>query len=113
MDTQDGLLANIVAIKEAKKRNLDLESHRTTALTKELIEKSDIILFMEPIHVLKSLTRFPLLNISKYYLLGLLADPPLTSKVAVDPYGRDAETFETTFQIIESACNKLNNLIKH
>ncbi len=110
--THNGLSADPSANEEAKKRGLDLGAHKTSVLTKELIEMHDLILFMEPRHILKAAVNFNTKYINKYLLLGLLADPPFTTQTIDDPYGRSAEVFEATFKTIESACDKLNNLIK-
>jgi len=111
LHTQDGLTANAVAREEAKKRGVNLEAHKTTVLTEELIQQHNIIFLMEPIHFLKSIFLFPSQGSKKYLLLGLLADPPLTTSITIDPYGKGIEVFENTFKTIESACNKLNNVI--
>ncbi len=108
---KNGLSANEVAKSSAQTRGINLDSHRTSVLTKELIQKHDIILLMEPMHFFQALKSFPSLGTKKFFLCGLIADKRLSTKLITDPYGRDSSIFEKVFITIESACNNLNNLI--
>lgn len=108
LETNDGLNANQDAIINGKNRGIDLTNHRTSILTTEKINQYDLILFMEPIQIIKALIKFPLQrNWNKYILLGELSEESLRTKVIMDPYGQDQSVFNKVFMIIESACNNL------
>lgn len=45
--TEDGLHPMLNAIEDAKRLNLDIQNHRSRVVTKELVERSNLILVME------------------------------------------------------------------
>lgn len=110
LSTRPGLKANESAIQEAKKRGLNLESHLTKVATREMIQNFDIIFCMEPTQALK-ITRSLTNQEKPALLLGLFADEDLQTKTITDPYGLSDNVFSNTFQVIESACININQII--
>ncbi len=103
-NTNDGLPANGDAIRISKNFKLDLSSHQTQSLTKELIDKSTIILAMEPSHVLK-LSAISFASLKKTFLLSALDE--LKNISVIDPYAKSDQVFNDTFNRIKLSVEKL------
>jgi predicted ATP-grasp superfamily ATP-dependent carboligase/protein-tyrosine-phosphatase len=104
LDTTAGKPAYPLAITTSVKHGVDLRHHRTTVLSKELVDKADIILAMELVHNTMLFRQFPEAR-KKTFLLGHFAPDPLTD--IRDPYGGSSEEFEECYALIVKACDGL------
>jgi protein-tyrosine-phosphatase len=104
LDTTPGKPAYPMASLVSMKRGIDLSAHRTTAISKELIDAADLILVMELAHIDTLHKLFPQ-ACEKTYLLGHFSSKPVTD--IRDPYGKAAEEFEQCYELIMKACNGL------
>ena len=90
------------AIKVAKEYQIDLTAHRSTLLTKQLVEQSDMIVCMEEWHI-GAIRRKFFSTKEKLFLLSLLCSGENNSFVKYnisDPYGKPEAAFDETFQRI-------------
>ena len=100
-----------IAIRIAGSRGIDLHSHVPVQVSKRLVQKSDIVLAMEPkqIQLLKS--KYPEYS-DKFFLLSLfhkqLFQQDSWNKYHIaDPYGRSNEEFSQCFAKIECCVDSL------
>jgi predicted ATP-grasp superfamily ATP-dependent carboligase/protein-tyrosine-phosphatase len=104
LDTTAGKPAYPLAAMISKKCGIDLGSHLTTVISKDMIEKADLILVMEITHTQMLFRLFPEAR-TKTVLLGHLSPDPLTD--IRDPYGGTPEEFEQCYALIVKACDGL------
>jgi protein-tyrosine-phosphatase len=83
----DGAPAMPEAIAAARERGLDLDAHRTKALTPALVESADHILVMTPEHGRRVQDLFPAASV--------------TCLDVEDPIGRGAAAYEAAWQQLE------------
>lgn len=91
-----------LAIVTSSQHDLDLSMHRTTVISKELVERSDLILVMELVHNTMLFRKFPEAS-EKTFLLGHFSSRPVTQ--IRDPYGGTREEFERCYALIGQACD--------
>ena len=87
---------------------VDLDLHRTTPVTIDLVWWADLVLVMEPEHVVQ-LRAFTREGRSKTFLLGHFASRAAT--VIRDPYAGTPEDFRRCYAIIDNACEGFLSLI--
>ncbi len=104
LDTTAGRPAYPLAETISKKCGIDLRPHLTTVISKDMVEKADLILVMEIVHTKMLFRSFPEAR-TKTVLLGHFSDNPLTE--IQDPYGVTPEAFERCYALIVQACNGL------
>lgn len=104
LETTSGKPAYPLAIDTSVKHDVDLRHHRTTAISKELVEKADLILVMELAHNTMLFRLFPEAR-QKTFLLGHFSPDPRTD--IRDPYGGTPEDFEGCYALIVKACDGL------
>ncbi len=107
--TKNGLPADSNAIIHARIFDIDLSSHKTTKVERELLESSKLILAMEPWHIVNILLISPSL-FNKTFLLSTL-DTELDSST-IDPYNKQQIVFENSFKRIRNCLNKLVEIIE-
>ena len=100
--------ANEDAVKAARKRGVDLESHRTTPIMYLVLKKTDLLVAMEPWQV--EYMKTYLMRDHHYTLLGLWYKPVLPH--IQDPYGASPEYFERCFKYIEESVHVISKKIK-
>ncbi len=94
-----GLPASAGALGAAGRHGLELKDHRSSPLSRPLIEWADLILTMGPSHRLRVLE---LGGGGKTTLLGEFAEGGGEGGLAVpDPYGGADEVYEATFLTLE------------
>lgn len=102
LDTTPGKEAYPLATITSRDYGIDLERHRTTSVSAELVRKADVILVMELVHIRQLLARFPDAG-RKTFLLGHFAqERPLTD--IQDPYGGTPEEFTRCYSFLSTAC---------
>lgn len=96
----EGKPASVEAVAVAERNDLDLSGHRSTPLTPDLVEASDLILVMSPSH-LTSVAQFG--GEGRMALLGAFADGAdgFDGAPVPDPFGGDEEVYEETFRTLE------------
>lgn len=90
----DGAPASDGALLVALERHLDLGSHRSQPLTRELVEQSDLVLTMGEAHLERVLA---LGGAGKTHLLSAYGVPDAEPRSIADPYGGDLEGYRVTF----------------
>ena len=105
LDAENGQTAYPLAISVSKSFGVDLNHHRTRALTKELVENADVVLVMDPAQRQQLVGRFPKLR-DKTYLLGHFSREHPATEIA-DPYGGSVSEFAQCYDLITSACDGL------
>lgn len=106
--TENGLPADSDAIKHARIFNVDLSHHRTTKIQKELLENANLILAMEPWHMLNSFLISPRTYKKTFLLSTLDTDPNPTT---IDPYNKPQSVFEYSFNRIRGCLVKLVEML--
>jgi protein-tyrosine phosphatase len=100
---RDGDCANTVASERAAARGVDLSAHRATSAAAFRIHRGDLLAAMEPAQ-LPALAKLG----APATLLGLWATPPRPH--LEDPYGLCAAYFDTCFEVIDSAVERIVRL---
>jgi protein-tyrosine phosphatase len=98
--TFSGLGANTLAIETAKNYNLDLSNHKTTQITRELVEEADLIFCMTDEHIEYIVKNFPesLLKLRKLKSNG---------EDIEDPAFLSIKEYQTCAQIIKEEVGKI------
>lgn len=104
--TTPGKEADPVARRIAKTRKIDLDTHRTSAITESLVRSSDLILTMQPSH-LTAILKVDANAAERTVLLGALLLPDIASILVPDPYGQPDEAFQDCFEQLDQALTKL------
>lgn len=105
-DTTAGKPANETAKARARARGIDLADHRTTCLTKSLLQSADLIFGMD-IHHLDAVAQLDPDSVSRSMLLGAVSLPATPSPIIADPYGLPDSKFDQCFAQIDIALAKL------
>jgi tRNA threonylcarbamoyl adenosine modification protein (Sua5/YciO/YrdC/YwlC family) len=106
----DGMSATEPTIEVLKIEGIDVSSHSSQKVTKEMLKKSDIILVMEHLHEQRVLELAPETK-NRLFLLKEFAKINDSQLDIDDPIGKPQEFYEKTFAIIKEAIEKVSNLI--
>lgn len=101
-----GLPASRGALATSERNGLNLESHRSSPLSRDLMDWADLILTMGPSHLMRALE---LGGEGRSQLLGAFAsgrDAPDGDLAVPDPYGGDDELYEATFRTLDRYVNQ-------
>jgi tRNA threonylcarbamoyl adenosine modification protein (Sua5/YciO/YrdC/YwlC family) len=93
-----GMPATIQAIAACEARGVDITKHRSLALSRELIEQSDVIYAMSRFHLMQIVSMCPNAT-ERCSLLAETVDIP-------DPIGQSMEVYENVASVIEKAVKK-------
>ncbi|MEW6101046.1 MAG: L-threonylcarbamoyladenylate synthase, partial [Candidatus Omnitrophota bacterium] len=108
------MLGGLGATEETKavlnKEGLDVSSHRSMRVTKEMLKKSDFILVMERLHEAALLDIAPEAK-NRIFLLKEFAKISNNSIDIADPIGKPLEFYEKTYSVIREAVEKVSGLI--
>lgn len=94
----DGAPASDGALLVGLERQLDLNAHRARALTREIVDESDLILGMGVHHIERASV---LGGEAKTYLLADYAERGTTGQVVADPFGGDLDLYRSTADELE------------
>ena len=108
IDTVMGAPANELAVEAASQRGFDLQQHKTTTVQSLAINKSDLLIAMEPWQSEYLLEHSP--ESTMCTLLGLWGRP-ITPHIH-DPYGASSEYFDNCFNYIESCVYKMSGKVR-
>src|SRR4030043_132188 len=105
----NGLGATAETAELLKIEDIDVSGHRSQAVTKEMIGKSDIVLVMEKMHEDKILQLAPEAK-NRVFLLKEFAK--INGDLDIrDPIGKSREFYRETLGIIREAIERIVNLI--
>jgi protein-tyrosine phosphatase len=107
LDTTPGKEAHPLATAVARQNNLSLQTHITTSLSRELVDRADLILVMELVHSSALLQKHPEAA-RKVVELGYF-NQGLSTEIA-DPFGGTKADFEVCYNAIRQSCD---NLLKY
>lgn len=83
------------AVLVSMEHGMDLTSHRSRVLTREIVEQADLLLVMGPHHLERAVA---LQNGGKAHLLTHFASRGASARPVADPFGGDLEAYRTTFE---------------
>lgn len=104
LEAKSGSFANDQAIKNASARDIDLSSHRSISVMDVALKEGDVLLAMEPLHILK-LHENHIPCADKMSILGLWGDEYMP--YLADPYGKSDQYFQTCFKRIENCVDNI------
>ena len=107
--SETGRKCPIKAIKAAKEYGVKLEKHRSTLITKELIQDAQIIYIFDEENKQTLDTLFPNAK-NKIYLLGTIIENIPT--IISDPYCKKYSQYKRTYQLISQSIECINNSMK-
>jgi len=93
-----------------RRENIDVSGHRSQRVTKEMINKSDLVLVMESLHERRILEMAPGAK-NRLFLLKEFAKIGDNTLNIDDPIGRDIDYYENTFTIIKEAVEKVAQVL--
>jgi protein-tyrosine-phosphatase len=98
----DGMRASESSVRVAREHGLDLSAHRSTPLTRRLIDDSDLILTMSAEHRRAVLAISPAAR-DRTFVLGAFAEgeEEATRPEVPDPIGGDLEAYRNSWDRIE------------
>lgn len=88
------------AQKVCKEDGFDISSHKARYLVGDELQKADLILCMEPVHVKFVETFFPWIR-KKVFLLGAWPDKATRKSAIQDPMGGSYEKYQQVFDLIK------------
>lgn len=100
----DGAPASDGALLVAMERGLDLASHRSQQLTRELVQSHDVVLGMGPHHVERAEA---LGGEGRTHLLTAFAGGPAAGRAINDPFGGDLEQYRETLAELQGEIRKV------
>ncbi|MDD5561035.1 MAG: L-threonylcarbamoyladenylate synthase [Candidatus Omnitrophica bacterium] len=105
-----GLGASTETRQVLKNEGMDVSAHRSQRLTREMVDRSDIILVMEPMHEKRVLELAPE-AMNRLFLLKEFAKMDDNDLDIVDPIGGSLEFYEDTFRTIKDAVERISKII--
>ncbi len=105
-----GLGASAETREVLRKEGIDVSGHLSQRVTKEMVGRSDIILVMEATHENRILELAPEAK-NRLFLLKEFAKMDDNNLNICDPAGGSLEFYESTFQIIKDAVERISKII--
>ncbi len=104
----DGFMPTEHTISVMKKEGIDVSTCRSSMLTPLMIQESDLILVMEPVHREEVLNYVPTANDKTLLLREFAGRKDRFSGTSVpDPIGRPLEVYETVAKVIKECVQEL------
>jgi protein-tyrosine-phosphatase len=100
----DGAPASDGALLVALERGLDLSSHRSQQLTRELVQSHDVVLGMGPHHVERAEA---LGGEGRTHLLSAFAGGQAAGRAINDPFGGDLEQYRETLAELQGEIRRV------
>jgi protein-tyrosine-phosphatase len=107
---QYGFPATEHAQKVCKEDGFDISSHKARYLMGDELEKADLILCMEPVHIKFVKTFFPRIQ-NKVFLLGAWPDRATRKSPIQDPMGGSYEKYQQVFDLIKHHIERIFPLL--
>ncbi len=92
------------------REGIDVSSHRSQRVTKDMVRKSDVILVMEKLHEKRIVELVPEAK-NRVFLLKEFAKINDNDLDITDPIGRPPEFYAQTFAVIKEAIERISNII--
>lgn len=112
--TIPGLMASSSAVEVMKREHVDISGHRAQVVSDRLINESDLILCMEPVHVQRIVELMPKAEGKTHLLLEYAyeddSEKPRNLWVT-DPIGKPKEVYESVLIILKDAIEKVRKKI--
>lgn len=105
-----GLGATELSKEILRRQDIDVSSHISKEITREMIRKSDLILVMEKIQEERILEMEPDVK-NRLFLLKEFAKINSGELNIEDPIGKSLEFYEKTFEIIREAIERISSII--
>ncbi|MFA6130180.1 MAG: L-threonylcarbamoyladenylate synthase [Candidatus Omnitrophota bacterium] len=105
-----GLGASTETREVLKNEGIDVSGHRSQRLTREMVDRSDIILVMEAMHEKRVLQLAPEAK-NRLFLLKEFAKMDDNDLDIIDPIGGSPEFYENTFHTIKDAVERISKII--
>ncbi len=103
----EGMPASIAAAQVMETRDVDIRSHRSRPVSRELIDWADVVLVMTSDHLAELHERYAD-STQKVFLYSAYPGMDLEGKYGVaDPYGGDVEAYERVAQAIEKEAGRI------
>jgi tRNA threonylcarbamoyl adenosine modification protein (Sua5/YciO/YrdC/YwlC family) len=93
-----------------KEEGIDVSTHRSQRLTKDMVDRCDIILVMERLHEERILKLYPEVK-NRLFLLKEFARIGENNLDIVDPIGKSREFYFETFDIIKESIERIMRLL--
>ncbi len=106
----DGMGASYETAQLLAQEGIDVSGHRSRRVTKDMLNKADIILVMEGAQEHRILQLHPAVK-NRLFLLKEFARVDGSDLNIPDPMGRDESFYEKTFDIIKEAVEKVSQII--
>ena len=90
----------------AARRGIELRGHRSRLITAELVSGDCLVIVMEPWQARRAITKFGA-SAPRTLVLGDLDTQPVLERSISDPYGRNADAFEITYDRIDRCVAEL------
>lgn len=103
----NGLKATPETIQVMAEKKIDVSLHESKLLTKEMIEKADLILVMGEIHLDEVLYKVPQAKGKVFLLKSYGAQPNQPSAEIPDPIAKPMEVYEVCRNTIEEAVDRV------
>ncbi len=100
--TVSGFKPSQEAIESMKEIGIDVSGYESSVLTKEAIDKADIILVMAPVHK-EVIVRMALLAKDKIFYLREFAKEDSLDKFIPDPIGKPIEFYRKILDVIKKS----------
>lgn len=105
--SQEGIAPQLSAIQVMDERNLNLRTHRSRAISRELMEWADVVLVMTTDHLGELHDRFGDMT-QKVFLFTSYPSMDVEGLYGVpDPYGSSTETYEQVARTIEQEIDRI------
>ncbi len=105
-----GLGASAETREVLKNEGIDVSGHLSQRLTREIVDRSDLILVMESMHENRVLQVAPRAK-NRLFLLKEFARMDDSDLDISDPIGGSLEVYESTFNIIKDAVERISKII--
>jgi protein-tyrosine phosphatase len=92
-------------------QGVHVSSHKARQLTKEMLEKSDIILCMEKVHKQRIFSAFPKFTKNVFLLKEYLQKDSIGNTEVKDPIGKSKKYYEKCFKEIEKEVQRIVPII--
>lgn len=106
-----GQPASLETMELLKQEGVDAFRHRSRSVTRQLLNKADLVLVMERLHESHLLQMAPQIR-NRLYLLREFADSRPDERLDIpDPIGKSIEYYRQTFSLIKQAVDKVAGIL--
>jgi len=107
----NGWNASKEAIEIMDRLNLDLRPHKSTPLSKEMVETTDMLIVMTNMHKEAIISRWPEASKKIYLLREFEENSNINDQEIMDPVGFPVEIYEKCFDLMKEPIKNLGKII--